>query len=206
MFFLRKKIYVLFLIVVTFFNVQLVSAVKNFDSNNVNLTIVSSGAGLEQKSDLIKLFQNIITSVLIALGTALFVLIIYAGILWMTAQADENKINTSKTIIKNSVIGLIVIVMSYGISNFVTNYLINQKAIKESTDQGPPGCCIIFTRNTFYRKIESKNECKADANEEARKCKEYDDGYCGTYNFNADIQDVESCRVYADNYVNGLNR
>ncbi len=55
------------------------------------------------------------------LGIIFLVLAIYAGILWMTSQGNEKMVEKSKDILKNSLIGLIVVALAYAISYFVVS-------------------------------------------------------------------------------------
>ena len=62
------------------------------------------------------------------LGTIALVLIIYAGFLWMTSSGDDTKIQQAKDILKNAVIGLIIILSSFAIASFILNMLLNGRA------------------------------------------------------------------------------
>jgi len=53
------------------------------------------------------------------LGVAYFILMVYAGITWMTARGNEEKIEKAKNIIKNASIGLIIALMAFAIALFV---------------------------------------------------------------------------------------
>jgi len=53
------------------------------------------------------------------------ILLIYAGFLWMTAQGDDKLVTKAKDIIRQAVIGLIVIIAAFSISNFVLSSLVN---------------------------------------------------------------------------------
>ena len=55
------------------------------------------------------------------LGVIAVVLIIYAGFLWMTAGGDSGKVDKAKSYIKNTVIGIVIILISYIITSFVIN-------------------------------------------------------------------------------------
>lgn len=68
---------------------------------------------------MIKVFLSI-------LGTIFFVLMIYAGFLWMTAGGEEDPVNKSKQIITYAVIGLIIILSAYSITNFVSEQIIRE--------------------------------------------------------------------------------
>lgn len=67
---------------------------------------------------------KLIGSALGLLGIILVVIIIYAGFLWMTAQGAEDKVKTAKTMIKNAIIGMILIFTASAITNFVLNNII----------------------------------------------------------------------------------
>jgi type IV secretion system pilin len=59
------------------------------------------------------------------LGVVFLVLLLYAGFLWMTAQGEEKTVEKAKNIIKQAIVGLIVIVAGFAISNFVLGSLVN---------------------------------------------------------------------------------
>jgi len=61
----------------------------------------------------------VITGVLGLLGTIFLVLMIYGGYMWLIARGNESKVETAKDTIKNSIIGLIIVVASYAISMYV---------------------------------------------------------------------------------------
>ena len=58
-------------------------------------------------------------------GIILLGYIIFAGFLWMTAGGDTKKVDTAQAMIKNAVIGLLIVVAAFAISNFVLNSLVN---------------------------------------------------------------------------------
>ncbi|MFC1613656.1 hypothetical protein ACFL23_05055, partial [Patescibacteria group bacterium] len=80
--------------------------------------IAMEETGLVEKDPRI-IIANIIKIFLGFLGIIALVLIIYAGYLWMTSGGDIAKIEQSKAIIKNAVIGLIIILSSYAIVSFI---------------------------------------------------------------------------------------
>jgi len=67
---------------------------------------------------------NLINYVLAMIGVLLLVYLIYAGFLWMTAGGDEGKVKTATAMIRNSIIGLLIIVASFVIADFVLGALI----------------------------------------------------------------------------------
>ena len=60
------------------------------------------------------------------LGILFLALIIFSGFQWMTAGGNEDKIASAKTKIKNSVIGLALVVLSYVITNIIIEFLYKQ--------------------------------------------------------------------------------
>ena len=67
---------------------------------------------------------KIIKSALSLVGTIFLALTVYAGFLWMTAQGEESKIEKAQDIIKSCVIGLLITLSAYGITNFVVARLV----------------------------------------------------------------------------------
>lgn len=57
------------------------------------------------------------------LGLLFLCLMVYAGFLWITALGDEKKITKAKNIMVNSVIGTVIVVAAYAVSNFVIDAL-----------------------------------------------------------------------------------
>ena len=62
---------------------------------------------------------SIVNSVLGLVGIVFFILLIYGGYLWMTAQGEESQVEKSKNIIKSAIIGLVVTMSAFAISVFV---------------------------------------------------------------------------------------
>jgi len=70
-----------------------------------------------------ELIGRIINIALGILGTVAVGLILYSGFLWMTSAGDEDKISTAKNILKNGIIGLLIILSSWAIATFILNQL-----------------------------------------------------------------------------------
>ncbi|MEN9558258.1 MAG: Type secretion system pilin [Candidatus Parcubacteria bacterium] len=89
---------------------------------------VGSSAGINSTTELPVLIGNIINIVLGFLGIVLLGLILYAGFLWMTARGNGEQVEKATGIIRDSIIGLIIIVAAFAISRFVLGSLINVTA------------------------------------------------------------------------------
>ena len=83
-----------------------------------------SNIGFSRK-DPREIVANIIKILLGFLGTIAVVLIIYAGFLWMTAGGKPDNTKKAKDIMSAAVTGLVIILISYGITLFVTQALSN---------------------------------------------------------------------------------
>lgn len=86
---------------------------------------VAAGAEVTTGQDLPQIIGRIINVVLGFLGIILLIYILYAGFLYMTAGGDTEKVKTAKDMIKNAIIGLIIVVAAFAISNFVLGSIIN---------------------------------------------------------------------------------
>jgi len=62
---------------------------------------------------------DIIGVLLSLLGIIFLILTIYSGFLWMTAQGDPKQVQKAKDILVQAVTGIIIVVTSYSISDFV---------------------------------------------------------------------------------------
>jgi len=82
--------------------------------------------GNATNSSIALLVGNIVKIFLGVLGVIFVILIIYAGFLWMTDLGDAKKAQKAKDLIKNAVIGIIIIFVSYGLTNFIISQLITQ--------------------------------------------------------------------------------
>ncbi len=79
------------------------------------------------------------------LGIIAVGLIVYAGFLWMTSEGDESQITKAKQVLKNAVIGLAIILLSFGIVTFIlSKFLIATGVGGPGAGTSPPGAGIGF--------------------------------------------------------------
>ena len=101
-------------------------AQNNPFKNSLNqVNEVSGKAGLGQARSLPEIVGSIINVVLGFMGILLLFYLLYAGFLWMTSSGDSKQVDKAKAMIRDSIIGLIIVVAAFSISNFVLNSLIN---------------------------------------------------------------------------------
>lgn len=82
-----------------------------------------AGKSFNTETSLNQIIATVIQSFLGLLGLIFIVLIIYSGIVWMTAEGDESRVEKAQANLRNAVIGLIIVLSAYAISYFVINAL-----------------------------------------------------------------------------------
>jgi len=118
---------VLTLIIIGWCAIPMVASASTTPNVMGQLQAGSQAAGYgTEASDPRIVVARIIKIFLSILGTIFFVLMIYAGFLWMTAGGEDDQVNKSKQIIKYAVIGLIIILSAYSITNFVSEQIIRE--------------------------------------------------------------------------------
>ncbi len=154
--------------------------------NQVNSNIVLSATSP------IVVATKIVNLVMMFLGIIAVSLVIYGGFVWMTSNGREERIETAKKILKNALIGLIIILSSWGIAAFVLSRLAggsgggggannNQNTINNSQfGLGAVGACVVenffpsaersnVPRNsaimvTFKEEVDPNSVCTSDGN------------------------------------------
>lgn len=95
----------------------------------------TQGAGVGNYTDPRKIVSQIVQILLTLVGTIFFVLTVYAGYLWMTAGGNEEAIEKAKTTLRNSAIGLVIVLAAYAITIAATN-LASGRSIGQGTSNG----------------------------------------------------------------------
>ncbi|MCK4539781.1 hypothetical protein KAU09_01350 [Candidatus Parcubacteria bacterium] len=83
------------------------------------LEITAKAAGFGDPKSLPEIIGAIIGVFLSLLGVIFLILIMYGGFLWMTSGGKEEKVLIAKKTIENSIIGMIIILSSYAITQWV---------------------------------------------------------------------------------------
>ncbi len=89
-----------------------------------------------------ELIGSIVGVALSFLGAIFFLLILYAGFLWMTAFGDSTKADKAKSILEHAAIGLLIVLGAYAISRFVFSNLPGSQTPNQS---GTNVVCSDFT-------------------------------------------------------------
>ena len=117
------------LVAVVFFVLPGLVLAQSTQSNGMldRLKVIGGNAGYE--TDQTKASTPIIVGIVIQaflgfLGITFIILVIMAGIKWMTANGNEDEVKKAVRIIKESIIGLIVVLISWTMWDFVFKKLI----------------------------------------------------------------------------------
>ncbi|MAF24807.1 hypothetical protein CL634_04445 [bacterium] len=66
---------------------------------------------------------RVLKIVLSFLGVVFLALVIYGGLLWMTSAGNEDSVTKAKKVLTAAIIGIIIVLASFAITNFVVNQL-----------------------------------------------------------------------------------
>lgn len=121
-----------------------VAGKAGYDTSGVTDTTISKTVG------------GLIRGVLGVVGVIFLALTVYAGILWMTAGGNEDKVSRSQKILVSSFIGLVVVAAAYGITALVMTFVFRASA--------PEGRITPGSENLVDRKmgccwLEGTNQC-----------------------------------------------
>lgn len=86
-----------------------VDAFKGSISNTYDTNFLATKAG------------QLVGTLLAFVGVLFLILMIYAGLMWMTASGNEQTVDKAKSLIINAIIGLVIVLAAYGITTFVGN-------------------------------------------------------------------------------------
>jgi hypothetical protein len=161
--------FILFFLLLSFFSPNTVFAKKTIADANDFLKQAVEPTGVSTE-DLNTRVANIIKGALQLVGVAFLVLMVYGGFTWMTARGEDAKIDQAKETISAAIIGLVLIVGAYAITNFVTEKLINKQSDAPGggsapTDEpnAPDGCCqfkAIKSPDTWTAFTMKEGACK----------------------------------------------
>lgn len=115
-----------FFVVVFFIDAS--SALAQTQSTLQTLQETNKAAGLGTAS-LGQIVGRIIRIFFTILGIIVLGLVIYGGFVWMMARGDEKEVERAKMILRNGVIGLIIVFAAFGISEFIMSKLFGQKSV-----------------------------------------------------------------------------
>jgi len=128
---LIKNISIIIFVLAIFININIV----NIAQASVLEYMQDAGGAASYKTsgdelDPTHLVGNIIKAFLSLLGVIFIGLMIYGGFLWMNARGDAEQVKKAQNIIRDALIGLIIVIAAYAITYFILfsiakNYVAN---------------------------------------------------------------------------------
>lgn len=112
-----------------------------------------------------------INAVLAVVYIIFFVLVLYAGIRWMTAQGNEENVTKAKNILEAAIIGVVLISAAYAVTSFVLSKVGGGDNGYVGGNDTDIGCCMPFSAVMIegsYDGVTDPNGCYETTNS---KCK-----------------------------------
>lgn len=88
-------------------------------ADDYGLKTTANAAGVPNTGTLAGKIGSVTGALLSLVGILFFLLALYGGIMWMTAQGDSSRVEKAQGIIIDAVIGLVVVGASYLITSFI---------------------------------------------------------------------------------------
>jgi hypothetical protein len=123
---MKKYLYRIIVILILAFSLSLpVLAEGSLGDAGTALNNAGRQAGTEQVGDINLIIGGIVKIALSLIGLIFFVLVVYAGYLWMIARGEEEKAKKAQKIIIDSLIGLVIVISGYAITVLVLSQFAN---------------------------------------------------------------------------------
>jgi beta-lactamase regulating signal transducer with metallopeptidase domain len=129
--FIHKKIFlvVLLAILLAFFVIlivpkkaQMVGTIEGLDQT-ASKAYLGDQADINQDSKIIQSIPEtigqVVGAILAFVGVLFFLLMIYGGVTWMTAQGNDQKVTKAKSVIEAAAIGIVIVLAAYAITAYV---------------------------------------------------------------------------------------
>jgi cbb3-type cytochrome oxidase subunit 3 len=137
-----------------------IPSIVRADKYGVDDTVQATGNLLPKSvvgaSSVPELIGKVIAVILSFLAIIFFLLIFYAGILWMTARGNSEAVTKAKDIMEAAVIGLLIVVGSYAISRFVFDNLVGSVQ-SGATGAGSTDPAVVACRGKQLQDVCSLN-------------------------------------------------
>ena len=111
---------IIFFIFLSLISVPVMALAANID---LGFDVFADDIGLGTR-DIRETIASLINQAIALLGVIALVVILFGGFRWMIAGGDQEKVKKAKDTLISGVIGLIIILTSYSLANFVVNSLL----------------------------------------------------------------------------------
>ncbi|MGI6314317.1 MAG: hypothetical protein ACOXZY_00160 [Patescibacteria group bacterium] len=173
-------------------------ALNVLDRNVVPATNIT-GSSIPQ-GDLAEAAGFWIKIALSVVGVLFFVLIFYAAFTWMVSEGEEEKVKKSRNTIVASVIGLMIIVSSYAVTNIIINNFVNRENSIGPINEGEKGCCVDWVKSDPIQiiaipacRITTNEDCRLQGSTLTKTDVHYGSEGKGIWTWDRDIKDIKDC-------------
>ncbi len=142
-----------------------------------------------------KVLGNLVSIALSLVGVYFFILILYAGLTWMTAAGSQEKVASAKSRLQSAAIGLVIVLSAYTITSFVFDTFIQESGeVCANTPDGVYAAeCAAKGLNQVCKSQKCVSECEyafkdaggscIDINTKSCEDKKIISGLCSTEGF-----------------------
>ncbi len=117
------------------------SAVLAWDSGKDKWGETVSGTDKIQLTNDIRItLGGIVKGAVSLIGVIFFALTAYAGMLWLTSAGSDEKIGKAKKLLFEGVVGVVITLSAFAITQFVTQRLVNASTTEGCCDFGDGDC------------------------------------------------------------------
>lgn len=155
-----KKIIISIVFGALLFSSAAMAASKFNFNESTGVNIIAKGTGHQDltffspNATPLQIIGKLINILITLLGVIFMCYTFYAGYLWMMAQGESKDIDKATHILKNSIIGLLVILFAYAITSFMFSSFLD--AGSKSTSGGTPTGTSAATGATGAKTTEIK--------------------------------------------------
>jgi hypothetical protein len=122
----QKTVFAIFLFFL-FFSPSFAGATTVSDAQaNLDVAAKAAYGGEAYSKDITVTIGIIVGTALSFVGVLFFLLIVYAGIIWMTARGNDQDVTKAKDLMQSAIIGLIIVLSAYAITTFITSNLLGK--------------------------------------------------------------------------------
>lgn len=119
----KTLLYITFIFAILIVFVNNAHAAKTLNDATTALNTVSQKTGIDQ-GDLTDVVGNTVNMFFIFVGLIFFGLMVYAGLRWMTARDQADKVEKARNTMIGAVIGLAILLAAYAVTVFVQTKII----------------------------------------------------------------------------------
>ncbi|MBI4592059.1 VWA domain-containing protein [Candidatus Uhrbacteria bacterium] len=153
------KITVLGLLLALTFSVMFFVAAPVF-AQDPDVESFAEAAGLSTDVDLSVMIVRLIRTAISFVGIVAVVFMLYGGFMWMTAGGNADRLKTAKKIILNSIIGIVLVLASFTIVQFILGALVDATTPDITSDSdGPEGDYPDDNSSSLFYLSSFNSEC-----------------------------------------------